>query len=171
MQMVVENVDECEKRMAASGSKPVPSAEVVSKWQAALEMRQSGMSYKVIAQRVGYTNEAGARNAVFSALELAVREPAEAVLTLELHRLDLMQEKVWDRAMQGDIEAQTHCLRIMDRRAKYLGLVAPESTVNNFVVVAPDARVLELLRRGAERDGHTYGVEGEIVDGVANASG
>ena len=41
-------------------------------------------------------------------------------------RLDEMQFAVWDRAINGDLPALSCVLKIMDRRAKLLGLDKPE---------------------------------------------
>jgi len=61
-----------------------------------------------------------------SALRETLREPAEQVRALELERLDLMLVAVWPSALGGDIAAQQQVLRLMDRRARYLGLDAPQ---------------------------------------------
>jgi hypothetical protein len=54
-------------------------------------------------------------------------------------RLDELQVAVWDRAINGDLPA-AHCvLKIMDRRAKLLGLDKPEKVeVNKWDINAED---------------------------------
>ena len=44
---------------------------------------------------------------------------------LELRRLDKLLDAQWDKALNGDLGAVQAVLRIMDRRATYLGLDAP----------------------------------------------
>jgi len=44
------------------------------------------------------------------------------VLQLELERLDAMQAAIWDDAMNGHLGAIDRVLKIMERRAKLLGL-------------------------------------------------
>ena len=55
-------------------------------------------------------------------LDRAYREPVEMLLQLELDRLDALMRAYWDAALAGDGEAADRVLRIMDRRARYLGL-------------------------------------------------
>jgi hypothetical protein len=50
---------------------------------------------------------------------------ADEVRTLELERLDRFLSYLWDKIEQGDPVAIDKGLKIMDRRAKYLGLDAP----------------------------------------------
>ena len=44
---------------------------------------------------------------------------------MELERLSALDAAHWDKAMQGNGEATDRVLRIMERRAKLLGLDAP----------------------------------------------
>lgn len=54
-----------------------------------------------------------------------IRPVADEVRTLELERLDKFLLALWDKIEQGDPIAIDRGLKIMDRRAKYLGLDAP----------------------------------------------
>jgi len=91
----------------------------------ALELRKGGVDYQTIANRLGYKWPSGAHKAVMSALKAVIREPAEDVLALELARLDALFFTLWPKARAGDTAAIDRVLRIMERRAKYLGLDAP----------------------------------------------
>jgi hypothetical protein len=54
-------------------------------------------------------------------------------------RLDELQVAVWDRAINGDLPAAHCALKIMDRRAKLLGLDKPEKIeVNKWDINAED---------------------------------
>lgn len=84
-------------------------------------------------------------------------ERAEVVRDLELARLDRLFNTHFDRAVRGDKTAVDRCLRIMDRRAKYLGLdkpvkVAPTDPTGEkeFATDARD-RLAQLLSGIAER--------------------
>jgi hypothetical protein len=100
--------------------------EIIDKERKALELRRAGVAYDVIAQNLGYTGASGAWTAVQRALKRTLREAgAEQVRDQELDRLDRMQQAVWGRALQGDLPAVGTVLRIMERRAKMLGLDAP----------------------------------------------
>jgi hypothetical protein len=59
------------------------------------------------------------------AIKRQQKEPAEAALYMELERLDELQQVYWEPAVQGNMRAGEFVLRIMDRRAKFLGLDAP----------------------------------------------
>jgi len=53
-------------------------------------------------------------------------EPAEQVRKAELGRLDRLLMAHWPAAVDGDAKATQTVLQIMDRRARYLGLDAPQ---------------------------------------------
>ena len=88
----------------------------------ALELRKAGVTYEVIATQLGYANASGARKAVVSALKATLREPAAELRELELARLDAMLLPLWRRVQSGDEKAIDRALRIMERRARLLGL-------------------------------------------------
>lgn len=106
----------------------------------ALDMRKAGKSYQAIAATLGYASTGGAHKAVHSALTKTLSEPAEQVRDLELARLDALLEALWPGATgaktapweedgrpapEVDIERVDRVLKIMERRAKLLGLDAP----------------------------------------------
>jgi hypothetical protein len=91
----------------------------------ALELRKAGVGFQQIADQLGYGGPSGAFNAVARALQKVIQEPAEAVLALELARLDAMLLGLWPKARAGHASAVDRVLKLMDRRAKYLGLDAP----------------------------------------------
>jgi len=88
----------------------------------ALELRKAGVTYEVIAGQLGYANASGARKAVVSALKATLREPAAELRELELARLDAMLLPLWRPVQAGDEKAVDRALRIMERRARLLGL-------------------------------------------------
>ena len=88
----------------------------------ALELRKAGVTYEVIAGQLGYANASGARKAVLSALKATLREPAAELRELELARLDAMLLPLWRPVQAGDEKAVDRALRIMERRARLLGL-------------------------------------------------
>jgi AraC-like DNA-binding protein len=86
-----------------------------------IQLRLSGHSYDEIAQYLGLSKRRVQR-IVERELSRSFREPTELLLQLELDRLDALQRAYWDAAIAGDGEAADRVLRIMDRRARYLGL-------------------------------------------------
>jgi hypothetical protein len=91
----------------------------------ALELRKAAATYQQIADQLGYRSASGAFNAVKAALKATLREPADELRELELARLDAMLLPLWRRVPSGDEKAVDRVLRIMERRARLLGLDAP----------------------------------------------
>jgi len=89
----------------------------------------AGATYAAIAQAVGYTNKQGAEWAVRRALQKTIQEPADQMRQLDLHRLDQMLLAVWGRAKGGNLDCIDMVLKILARRARLLGLDAPEKQV------------------------------------------
>ncbi len=90
----------------------------------ALDYRLRGDSFAVIAQKMRI-NISTAHDYVVRCLEnVAPRETKEAVLQLELQRLDQLQSAVSAAAAKGDTDAIETTLKIMRTRARYLGLFA-----------------------------------------------
>lgn len=89
----------------------------------ALELRKSGATFAHIANELGYANESGAYKAVMRALKKTLQEPADEVRMLEVERLDSLLNGLWQRRHVPEITDRI--LRIMERRAKLLGLDSP----------------------------------------------
>ena len=97
----------------------------VERAKQALELRKGGASFPEIARALGYSAAAGAYQAVMSALRKTLKEPAEEVRTLEVARLDAMLLALWAQVKQGNQGAIDKALKVEERRAKLLGLDAP----------------------------------------------
>jgi hypothetical protein len=89
---------------------------------AALQLRASGATYKQIAAALDLPNVMAAWRLVTIEVDNAIRESAQQVLALELTRLDRMLMAVWPDAIQGDLPSIDKALKIMDMRARLLGL-------------------------------------------------
>jgi len=95
----------------------------------ALKFRLSGLTYRLIAAEMGIS-ESGAYKAVIRALRRLnerILEQASEVRRMELERLDKMLRGLWFSALKGHQGAIDRVLRIMQRRAMYLGLDAPKA--------------------------------------------
>lgn len=128
----------------------VKRRNIVSKERAkkALELRKAGASYQKIAEQVGLKAKSAAWKLVAEALSEVTREPAIELLGLELERLDHLQLALWSKASRGDTTAVDKILKVMEHRAKLLGL-APnryEITGAAGAPVSLDART-EILGR------------------------
>jgi hypothetical protein len=102
-----------------------PEPAQIEKEMQVLELRAQSYTWRAIAQQVGYASGSGALKAYMRAIKRQQKEPVEAALYMELERLDEMQAVYWDPAIQGNMRAGEFILKIMDRRAKFLGLDAP----------------------------------------------
>lgn len=104
----------------------------------ALEARKEGKTFAQIAEEVGYNSPQAAHDAVKRALDAMIREPAESVRRLELERLDTLWQIQYLNAQAGDVQAMAACMRIMERRAKLLGLDAPTKVESKTEVTNTD---------------------------------
>lgn len=109
-----------------NGQKTSPqTAKAKIKAAKALEARMEGKTFEVIAGEVGYNSPQAAHDAVKRALKAIIREPGEELIKLELERLDTLWGIQYLTAQAGDVQAMAACMKIMERRAKLLGLDAP----------------------------------------------
>ena len=91
----------------------------------AVELRKAGLSYQKIGDQLGISRQS-AFKAVKKALqeiEASTIENATELIRIELERLDDYQIRVTQEIKSGNaLQAIDRALRIMDRRAKLLGL-------------------------------------------------
>lgn len=153
------------------------SSETAERDAYACTLRERGLSYRAIAEQMGYHNHSGARFAVERALKAIVQEPAEDLRTLELARLDRMWQAcvkvletthytvsegrlVWigpegeARPLEDDgpvLAAIDRMLKIQDRRAKLLGLDAPVKVNANLTAAPPVPEVDAMIAQARER--------------------
>lgn len=103
----------------------VPSPELVDKEIRVLELRRVGLTWTRIAEEVGYADHTGAYAAYKRAIKRTMQQPADELREQEIDRLDRLQVAVWPSAMKGDTRAILTIIRLMERRAKLLGLDKP----------------------------------------------
>ena len=119
------------------------------------ELRIQGFTFEQIASEVGYQGASGAWQAYQRVKGSQIFESVEEARQLELMRLDEMQFAIWDRVINGELSALSCVLKIMDRRAKLLGLDKPEKVdVNkwNFTGEDLDAEVEKIMTMMNERE-------------------
>ncbi|WP_438489567.1 helix-turn-helix domain-containing protein [Streptomyces sp. S186] len=132
--------------MVASKAQQAATAERRAK---AIRMKIDGASYSEIATALGYSSRSAAHMDVKRSLEKHVVEEGlaiEAWRELELARLDTLQQAIWGKAMSGDTRAIEAALKILDRRAKLLGL---DSAIK-LEVLTVDALDAQIQRLEAE---------------------
>lgn len=92
-----------------------------------MTLRKSGATFEQIGQVMGCTmqNAFGIVTRQLAKINAAASESTEEVRRLELERLDALMMGQWKQATGGHQGAVQAVLRIMERRAKILGLDAP----------------------------------------------
>lgn len=88
----------------------------------ALDLRSLGHSLDRIASELGYAHASSASKAIDRALTRIPMEAAKRLRDIELHALDIAQRSLADKIVHGHLGAIDRLIRIMDHRAKLLGL-------------------------------------------------
>jgi len=109
--------------------------ETAERERKALELRKAGATFDQIAEQCGYADKSGAFYAIKRALSDIVPPAVEELRTLDSERLDRLLLSVWKQALDGDLKAVDRALRILDQRARLLGLNAPVQVGLNGEVV------------------------------------
>lgn len=113
-----------------------------SKRLRAVELRKLGFTYQKIADQMGISRTAAHKLVTKALIDIRERtnESTEELRTLELIRLDEYQLRVAQEIQKSGkpLPAIDRALRIMERRAKILGLDAPaqfavSSTINQLI--------------------------------------
>jgi uncharacterized small protein (DUF1192 family) len=154
----------------------------------AVSMRIAGADFDTIAEKLGYADRASAHKDITRALETAVLEQTAAVeihRAEELQRLDALLAEAWTvlkrqhvtvshgRIIKDDFDepilddgptlsAIDRILKIQERKAKFLGLDAPQ----RHEVVSVDALDAEIAKLNAELG---RGEAGEAARGQATS--
>ena len=98
--------------------------ELVEKEATIIELRHEGYVWREIATMVDMSI-AGVVKAYKRALMRHPIATIEEHRELELDRLDNLQRTYWQPAVNGNLRAADYVLRVIDKRAKLLGLDAP----------------------------------------------
>ena len=130
--------------MAKGKSNP----EVFEKEKKVLELRRGGLTFDLIADRLGYANASGAQKAYERACSRIVYDDVVALRNAEMDRLDIAQAAIWNEVLQGTVSAVMALIKIMERRARLLGLDVPVKTqleVTHYDRDTIDAEVARLV--------------------------
>jgi orotate phosphoribosyltransferase-like protein len=106
----------------------VAKAASIDEKQRALHLRRGGATFAEIAAELN-SDERRVKRIVQDALEDAraqVAASARELQELEASRLDALMGAIWDRAVEGNMLAIDRVLRLMERRAKMLGIDVAE---------------------------------------------
>lgn len=132
-----------------------------------LAMRKSGISYREIGEELGVSASYACAEVRRALIENPLENTNDYRL-LELERLDSMQQKVESAIRHGDIypdKGYKLLLDIGDRRAKLLGLNAPER-----LEIASQGEPIDMLREIMRRAFLNPQLKQLIMDWVANAN-
>lgn len=114
--------------MAAVNNTSTAKARKLQHQVEALELRRAGLGYTAIGARMGL-GKSQAHRLVVAALDEAraqVSANADDLRAEEVSRLDAMLTGLWPAARKGAVSAIDRVVKIMERRARLLGLDAPE---------------------------------------------
>jgi hypothetical protein len=117
-----------------------------------LELRQAGFTFHQIGKALGVTGD-GALKAYHRAIQrLPGCENREEMRALEAARIDTLFRHKWQAALDGDETAFNQVIRLMERRAKLLGLDEPTTPSVQVIFkllgqirALPESDLLDLL--------------------------
>ena len=92
-----------------------------------LELRKAGITYQEISDALGIPLSSVGRYVQQGIAEWQKQTEQDAgeIVALEIARIDRMLRGLWNRAKAGDDAAVDRVIKLMDRRAKLLGLDKP----------------------------------------------
>lgn len=113
--------------MAATNRNSAAKARKIEAQQKALELRRMGMGYAEIAHTLAcsVSTAHGYIKTAMAEAKAQVSADAADLKAEEISRLDGMLRGLWADARKGNHGAVDRVLKIMERRAKMLGLDAP----------------------------------------------
>ena len=121
--------------VGAAAKSSVRRIRTTEKTLRALELRKRGLNYTQIGKKLGCHRSTACRYVLSELENLAdkCREEAAHVRDLELQRLDALYLVAYAEVEEGNVPAIDRCLRIMERRAKLLGLDAAQKVDVNGI--------------------------------------
>lgn len=156
-------------------AKPRPSRltpEILEREAEVLKLRRGGLTFDMIAERVGYKDASGAHQAYVRACKRIIASDVDELRKVEADRLDMAQAALWSKVLQGDVPAVNSLMRIMERRAKLFGLDMPfkqQIEVTNYdggtEIDRELQRLITLLETGDSTPGTLANPAGEAVTG------
>jgi len=102
-----------------------PLHQTIERERQVLELRLAHLRWEDIAKQVGYASGGAAYNAYKRALVRTLQEPADEIRQQEQERLNRLASVYYRQALQGDAQAASLMLKIMERRSRLIGLDQP----------------------------------------------
>lgn len=141
---------------------PVPvrgskKAEIERRRRAVITNLLAGLTYREIADGLGVSLGTVAKDvkAILTRWQREQVQGAGEHVQLELRRLDVGLNAIWGKVRAGDMAAIDRMLRIMDRRARYLGLDTPSvvDVQSKGEAIAAPVLCVEVVKDYGQRDG------------------
>ena len=131
--------------------------ELLEKEAEVVKLRRGGMTWDMIAKQMGYANPSGAHTAYVRACNRIVYEDVTLARQTEIDRLDIAQSRIWNGVLKGDHASITVMVKLIQERAKLLGLYSPVKMEANVTMWEGDETIdravkdlAELLRFNSE---------------------
>lgn len=128
---------------------PDPDATQEQKDQIMFQMRQRGYGWKEIAEHLDYATVDAARltyrNMVQRAAQDLSLQTKQQMLQAEVDRLDSLMAIAWVNAEAGEMKAIDTCVRIIQVRAKLLGLEEVEGAKLGNTVIITDTDTIRQM--------------------------
>lgn len=108
--------------------KAAEKGAVLQRQLEALDLRMRGFSFRAIGDKLEVSHQQAYRDVMNELARLASERDGkvEELRQLELERLDMLLKGLEPMARTGNPGAVNSYIKVMERRAKYLGLDAPE---------------------------------------------
>lgn len=150
-----------------------PLHETIEKERKVLEMRLLHATWNQIAEAAGYASPGAAYNAYRRALTRTLQEPADEIRDQERERLDRLAQVYLPQALRGDLEAAKYLLKLMDNRAKLLGLYT--TNIKQDITITEggnefNERVKELAYLVAQNRTDASGLDGGVTPILGGSS-
>lgn len=127
--------------------RPFDGATVESERAArAYALSEQGKKWREIAEALGYSHPASARNAALRHMRSQLYCEQERLRYLK--ELDGLWDAIWPKAEAGDEQAVTHCLAILELQAKFIG-IAPDEPLAALLSAVRDAQIARAQTKGA----------------------
>lgn len=107
--------------------KTAKKVEMAKRRKRVAEELKAGKTYEQIAELLDVCQATICKDvkAILKATASVTQEAIEDWKKLQNMRIETMHGAVWEKAKEGDIQAITTVLKLMDRQARLLGLDAP----------------------------------------------
>jgi hypothetical protein len=110
-----------------------------------VRLRRDGLHWETIAQQLGYNAPGNAYRQFMIIMHEYPREDVETARDIEAERYDQLQQAIWAKCLNGDTWAIDRALKLMDQRARLLGLNKPVPQTFNLVTETDVDRAIREL--------------------------